>query len=334
MSLSYHLVVPDLFLPQQLAAAACDGLVIPALEKLLARAQPQSLPAATLEDWLCKSFGVAGQAIAPITLLADGMQPDTAYWLRADPVHIQMQRDQMILRPDVPVTADEAAQLCDSLNAHFAADGLRFISPHSQRWYLQLDAAPNIVTRPVAQAAGRNVHAHLPHGADALRWNGVFNEIQMLCHEHPVNQAREARGELSINSLWLWGGGHATTQLAQPYSRVDGDSPLAGAFAQAAGIPCATDNFTVAEGGGEVLLVWEGLRHALHQGDLTAWRDAVHRLEQSCAAPLWQALCSGRIARLTLDVPNAGGTHRFVLTRSAMWKVWRLPRSLMHYALV
>ena len=335
MPKNIHLLVPDLFLPQEVAGEACAGLALPALEWLLARAQPQPLAADTLEAWLCDMFGVSGQAIAPVTLLADGMLPGDACWLRADPVHVRMQREQMMLQADVVLNADEAAQLCASLNAHFAVDGLRFFAPHPQRWYLQLDSVPDMVTKPLAQAAGRNVHAHLPQGPDALRWHGMFNEIQMLFFEHAVNLAREARGELPINSVWLWGGGSAAGELRRQFTRVVGDSPLAAAFAQAADIPhaalpddlgrCSADNE------GNVLIVREGLRRALQQGDLTAWRDAVLRLEQNCVAPLRDALRAGRITRLTLDVPGAGVARRFVLTRGASWKLWRLSKPLARY---
>jgi len=330
-----QIVIPDLFLPQEVAAEACAGLKLPALEKLLARAQPAPLSAEPLEACLCGAFGVVDQAIAAVTLRADGMEPGAAYWLRADPVHLRLQRDQLILHPDVPVGADEAAQLCASLNAHFAGAGLRFSAPHPQRWYLQLDAAPDMTTHPLAQVAGRNVHAYLPQGPDALRWHGVFNEIQMLLFEHAVNQAREARGELPINSVWLWGGGRAAGQLLRPYTKLCGDSDLAGAFAQAAGIPCEPlpDDVTrcVEGNDGDVLIVWEGLRHALQHGDLHAWRDELQRIEQGCAAPLLDALHAGRIAQLTLDVLQAGASRRFMLTRGAAWKLWRRPKPLACY---
>ena len=330
-----HLLVPDLFLPQEVASEACAGLALPALEWLLARAQSHPLVENTLEAWLCDAFGVNNQAIAPITLLADGIQPGNSYWLRADPVHILMQREHMILQPDVVLDSDEATKLCASLNAHFADEGLRFFAPHPQRWYLQLDSIPDMTTRSLAQVAGRNLRAHLPQGADALRWHRVFNEIQMLFFEHAVNLAREARGEQLINSIWLWGGGNATQEMARKFTRVVGDSLLAAAFAQAADIP----HVALPEGlgqlskdnGGDVLIVYEGLRRALQQHDLTVWRDAVLGLERTCMAPLRDALRAGHIARLTLDVSGAGGARRFTLTRSASWKLWRLSKSLARY---
>ena len=338
MSARCHLVIPDLFLPREIAADTCTGLQLPALEKLLARARAEPLLADTLEAWLCTAFGVEGLSIAPVTLRADGMEPGGSYWLRADPVHLHIRQGKMVLQPDVLQDADEAAQLCASLNAHFAHEGLRFFAPCPQRWYLQLDAAPDMLARPLAQVAGRNIHAHLPQGPDALRWQGISNEIQMLFHEHAVNQAREARGELPVNSVWLWGGGRAAGQLLRPFAGLYGDSQLAIAFAQAAGIPCAAlpDNMRgcVGNASGDVLLVWEGLRRAIQHGDLNAWRISLRHFEQCCAAPLLAALRTGSIAQVTLDVPGNGVARRYVLTRGAAWKLWRGTKRLAHYALV
>jgi len=340
------IVILDLFLPQEVYADACAGLSVPALEKMLARGKSTLLASdvgsiGTLEELLCRTFGIARQLddpIAPITLMTDGMHPGSGYWLRADPVHLQLQRTQLLLHPDVSLNADEATQLCSSLNMHFADEGLRFFAPHPQRWYLQMENVSDIVTRPLSQVAGRNVQTYLPKGLNALRWHKICNEIQMLFFEHAVNQAREARGEFPINSIWLWGGGHAVEHLARPYTKVYGDSFLVGAFAQAAGVSykilpddltqCADDNED------DVLIVWEGLRRPFQQGDLQGWRDSVQCLEQSYIAPLWKALRNGRIKQLSLIVLNAGVAHRFVLTRSAVWKPWRLAKSLIRYALV
>jgi hypothetical protein len=333
-----HIVIPDLFLPQQLAAYASADLSLPALEKMLARAQEMPLPVDTLEQWLCDCFGVGGLAIAPLTLQADGMMPLDAYWLRADPVAISMQRNQMILQADTTLTANEAAQLCASLNAHFADEGLRFVSPHPQRWYLQLDKAPDMQTHPLSQVVGANVHAHLPYGADALHWHSVFNEIQMLFYEHAVNQAREQRGELPVNAVWLWGGGKAATNLRQPFALVAGDSELARAFAQAVGIPVLqpADPLLMSRAGqsGEMLLVWEGLRSALQSADIAKWRAAMYQFESCYAVPLLVALAAGLLEQITLDVLSEGASRRFVVTRASLWKLWRFPRPLLHYALV
>ncbi len=366
MSANIHLIIPDLFLPQQFAASACSGLSLPALEKLLARSRQEPMAAqphipqgdnptrgqcegaipqgdnVSLEARLCAHFGVLDESVAPITLQAEGMQAEGFYWLRADPVHLQLQRAQMNLHANAMLSVDEAAQLCDSLNQHFAGEHFKFFAPHPQRWYVRLGAAPDLVTHPLMQVAGKNIRPYMPSGADALDWSGVMNEVQMLLHDHAVNDAREARGEVAINSVWLWGGGFAQTlshrgAMSQPpFTRVVGDSLLPQAFAEYAGIPyfnLLDDEPWLADASGKILVVWEGQRLAIQQGNLQAWQNAVLNLEQLCAVPLLNALSSGKVAQMTIEVLHSSASHRFILSRGDLWKVWRMPTSLAHYAL-
>ena len=330
-----HIVIPDLFLPQQLAAYAAGDLRLPALEKMLARAQPSTLNIDTLEAWLCDTFSV--QAIAPLTLQADGVPPGDAYWLRADPVGISMQRDQMVLQGNLDISVAEAAQLCASLNTHFAVDGLRFMAPHPQRWYLQLAQQPDINTHPLSKVMGADMHAHLPFGADALHWHSVLNEIQMLFYEHAVNEARALSGKQVINAVWLWGGGKLQAALTKPFSITAGESELTLAFAQAAGIPFVSgiDAIPAAKWAaeGDLLLVYESLRVAMQKADIGHWRAALQLFETNYAAPLLTQLAAGQIKNITIDVLGENTSRRFVLTRAALRKFWLLPKPLLHYAL-
>jgi hypothetical protein len=339
-SMQINLVIPDLLLPREAAADGYAGLRLPTLEKMLARSVVSGLPVATLESWLCAAVGA--EAVAPVTLLAEGGRPGAAYWLRADPVHLMLRGSEVILHPVASLHAEEAGRICDSLNMHFADDGLHFIAPQPNQWYVRLAHAPMLATHPLAQVAGRDVRAYLPHGADALEWHRLLNEIQMLLTAHPVNDAREARGDWVVNSIWPWGGGQAPEKMAQPCARIHTDSPLAAAFAKAAGmtplsIPGAGAGWRTGERG-IVLIVWDGLRHALQHGDLGEWRDSLLRLESECLQPLLHDLRLGRIEKITLDVlpdqvqPGELGARRFILTRRGAWQIWRRPKRLGHYA--
>lgn len=330
-----HLAVPGLFLPRDAANEACAGLRLRALETFLARAHGEDLRIGSLEAWLCDAFGAGDGAVAPVTLRADGGQAGTAYWLRADPVHLVLRGSEVILRPLASLTADEAGQLCDTLNRHFARDKLHFLALHPQRWYLRLEQAPNIETHTLAQAAGRDIRNYLPHGPDALEWHRVLNEIQMLLHGHSVNEAREMRGEPVINSIWPWGGGYGRDRIAPPFSRVYSDSPLAAAFARAAGIgehalPGGEAQLDP-DGAGATLVVWDGLSRAVQHGDVEAWRDSLTALERSCMSPMLRALRQGKLERLTLDALQEGGSRRFTLTPRAVWRFWRARRRLSQY---
>ncbi len=324
-----HIVVPDLFLPQLLAKDVCAGLQLPVLEKILARSKMALLSTHSLEAWLCEAFNVPEAAIAPVTLLADGLPPEGGYWMRADPVHLRLERDQMILQTNVAPSKEEAMQLCGYLNAHFADADMRFFAPHPQRWYVRLVDDPQINTHSIYQVEGRNSRFYLPKGATALKWHGVLNEIQMLLYGHPVNQAIEERQALAINSIWLWGGGRKVA-LQQPFDLLYGDSELAKLFALAADIPCS-NTWTEAE---NALYVWEGASIALRRGDFHAWRESVENFEKNCLLPLLPYLQAGKLDRISVDVLQENNSQRFELTRSMLWKVWKRTHSLVGYSVV
>lgn len=338
-----HLVVCDLFLPADIAAEVCKDLRLPALERMLARGISASHSTGSgraegaLEDLLCGLFGVPVQGdapVAPISAAFDGLK--NGYWLRADPVHMRLQRDQLILLPEVEVGVDESARLCAALNEHFAGQGMEFSAPHPQRWYLRLDRLPDIETVPLSQAMGRNVRGLLPSGREAAHWHRVFNEIQMLLFAHPVNEAREARGALPVNSVWLWGGGGMNAAPQKIYDLVSSDELLPGMFAAAAGIPFTewAAQWSGTEGCDRQLLVWSGLRSALRSGDLDVWRTALLEFENGYVQPLWYALRAGEIGQLQVDILGGDRVRRLSLKRADTWAFWRRPRPFARYSMV
>jgi hypothetical protein len=335
-----RLVISDLFLPKDFAAEVCAGLNLSALEKLLGHGHSEIFEPMPLENLLCEMFGVpdTGDApIAPISAAFDGL--GAGCWLRVDPVHLRLQRDRMLLLSNSGISAAEAEQISASLNEHFAGQGMEFFAPHPQRWYVRLDTPPRIRTRTLSQVIGGDVRRVLPTGEDAPRWHQVFNEIQMLLFAHPLNEVREARGALTINSVWLWGNGHVALPLQKAYGKVSSDDVLVEMFAAAAGV-----SFSAWDGqwretennakGGEQLLVWTGLRSALQSGDLAAWRTALQDFETGYARPLLQALRGGKIARLQIDIGGSDSMRRVQLTRSDTWAFWRRAKHLEKYSAV
>ena len=100
-----ELIVPAL-LPEvsQGAADAFAGLRLPALELLLARSRRQTEPALSLEQWLAQAFGADEDDETPagaLTVDALGGETGGATWLRADPAHLKLNRDQLVLVPSI-----------------------------------------------------------------------------------------------------------------------------------------------------------------------------------------------------------------------------------------
>lgn len=339
-----HLLVPDLF--HAAGAGLYGGLALPALETLLARGRSSELPGASLERWLATTFRIAARPdlpLAALSLAGEGVDPGDSFWLRADPVHFSVQRDQLLLTDGAHalLAAGEAGELTGALNAHFAEDGLEFIAATPQRWYVRTRDEPRVRTTPTAEAVGRRIGALLPQGDDGPRWRRIVNEAQMLLHAHPCNEAREERGELPVNSIWPWGAGRLPEiPDAAPYGAVWSSHPLAAGIASVAGlasqqVPSSAARFleaaTGSTDGKPPLLVLDGLRAALAGGP-EGWRAALQEMEACWFAPLIDSLKGGTLSSLTLHALGSGHGRIVTATRFDQLKFWRAKRALSHYA--
>ncbi len=329
------LLVPDLFWPRDDGEAPYRELELPSATLLLARAHGRRFPALGLEAWLCQAFEVERQhdwPIAPLTLAFDGGDAADGYWMRADPVHLLAHRDRLtLLDPGVvKPLAEDAAELIALLNRHFAGDGLAFHAPHPARWYMRAPGTPRLATRELSQAAGRDVAGAMPTGEDSLRWRRVLTEIQMLFHEHAVNQRREARGELPINSVWLWGGGRRPDVPGQHFTHVAAANHLAQALAGRVGAEVATGMKLPADRSARVLAIAE--IPSARYGDDLPWRQGLAAVESTYFAPLVAGLRDGTVAEAAVIALHARACLRFEVRRADLLKFWRGRRPLHDYA--
>ena len=342
-----HLLLPDLFWPERDFPGIYGELETPALERLLAkgrsRVAAEPAEAGSSAAWLCGRFGVDKQGdwpAAPYCLLADGGEPGEHHWLRADPVHLKLEGNRLVLADSgmFRVSQLEAENLADSLNAHFSGDGLVFHPLRPDRWYLRVAQAPALETTALAEAAGRSVDDFLPRGSDAPSWRARLNEVQMLLHGHAVNERREAAGELPINSVWLWGGGKLPDAAPAPFNAVWSGDPFAAGLAQAARIAARALPEDAAEllrngaSTGVNLILLDELHAPAQYGDAHAWRAGLARLEREWFAPLLQALMQERIGMLTLHALGPAGARSVETTRGDLRRFWRRVKPLADYA--
>ena len=341
------LLLPDLFLPRAVHDDAYRDLQLPALERLLSRSDSTTLPGQGFEAWLCQAFGAAPQPdwpVAALTLLVDrGGDDDGGFWLRADPVHLRATRDRVLLSDAsvLSIRPEEADTLVAALNAYFADDTRQFFALHPQRWYLRLNAHPQIATRTLLEAIGKDIHPLLPAGPQALYWHRMANEIQMLLHAHAVNEARAERGDPIINSVWLWGGGHLPSISTGGFHGLWSKDALALGLARNAGLPAAPngdapgpwlESVTRAARGGHHLVVLDQLMLPARHGDLPMWREHLARLEQEWFAPLLRAVRDRRVTRLNIAAIGPDRDVRFEVTPVALLRVWRAGAPLAAHA--
>jgi len=332
-----HLLVSDLFWPASAGNEPYSGLALPALETLLARGRRLKTPGASLERALSAQYHLPDALpLAPISLRGDGGEPGADWWVRADPVHLKVHRDQLVLADAsrLAVTPEEARDCVAALNSHFASDEITFVAPHPDRWYARTANEPRLRTTPTSEAAGRGVGTLLPQGDDGARWRRVINEAQMLLHEHPCNQAREQADRHAINSIWVWGPGRGQ-EIAASFDAVWADDPVATGLAAASGsaarpLPVSGSSLLESRRAGRHLVVVK--QPVTAYGDLAVWRHAVEHLEHSWAAALVAGLRDGAIDTLTLQGLGPDYGYTSVLTRRDRLRVWRTRRPLGAYA--
>lgn len=197
----------------------------PAFARLSHYAGAPTIDDAGLTMLTCATLGLDRDApVAAFMAAGAGLDASTRYWLKADPVTLVPSRSSVSLAGRVSdLASDEAEELLTALNAHFHDDGLVFVAPRPDTWLAHIDAAPTLVTTPLARAQRGELARELPRGDDGARWRRWQDEIQMLLHGHPVNSAREARGVAPVNAVWFWGGGRLDD--AKPAPALDVDAP-------------------------------------------------------------------------------------------------------------
>lgn len=308
------LLIPDL------VRRAAGAPRLPALETLLTHADVRPVPEGGVDGLLAEIFKLprTSLAVAPFTHLADMGQADDHFWLRADPVHLAADRDQLVMLAlaTLDVRAGEAQVLADTFNRMYADDGFRLETSSPSRWYLRLPKDLTCVTHDPVYVAGGPVFDFMPSGPDAQILKQLMNEMQMLFHEHPVNQAREAAGQPLINTAWLWGGGRLPGIKAQGPQQIVTNMPLVRGLALFAGSMCS-------QWPAVPDVVWSGQSALLalnveHDREMTA-------IDTRVAQPLVEALRDDRVQ--VLDI-HPGGDRVYHLTRSMLRRFWRRRRPL------
>jgi hypothetical protein len=212
------------------------------------------------------------------------------------------------------------------LNEHFAQDGLVFYIGKSGAWYLRTDKAAQITTTLPSIAMDKNVHHFMPQGPDSAKWKAILNEVQMLLHEHPANEEREASAEVAVNSVWLSGGGVMPIFKGLQHD-VDlhdvnltvADDVLNQGLAKLANIdnqslPASLD-----------ALFKKNVQHVRLQLSQTS------HLDTTWFEPLFAALKNKQIEQLTLNLGFYEKTLVVVIKPLDIYKFWRKPQAVMHY---
>lgn len=152
----------------------------------------------------------------------------SAWIAAADPVHLEPELDRLrlhsLMPDDLPVP--ELRRIVDHLQVTLGGAGGTGFVRIGRYCYLTADAPLATSTHATQQVDQRIPTKYLPGGAGRAGHRRLLSEIEMALHEHPVNAERESEGRPVINSLWIWGGGHAPQPVDGALPPLYADDPL------------------------------------------------------------------------------------------------------------
>ena len=203
------------------------------------------------------------------------------------PCHWQVGMDQVVMLPPeaLALGVEESRQLLQAMQPYMAEDGLQLQWHGALRWLARGDALTGIATASLSRVSGTNIRPWITDGSLPAPLQRLQSEMQMLLYNHPVNDARVARGQLTVNAFWLHGAGQPPRAPEQPEVR------------------CILD-----------------LESSAQQGDASAWRSTWQKIDRELLAPLTRTdtamtltLCSETAAQTWRSVPQAW--HQRLLRR-------------------
>lgn len=289
-----------------------DAARSPLLERMLARAGMRRAET----DWRQRAYRLVAAEPAPMpgigaAALCGEIGPIGAGAVfLASPVHCEAGMVSVRLPVDgmISLSSAEAGQLAREFNRDFADAKQRLVATPSARLFCVFADTTTAFTHDPLAVCGRDIGGFQPSGSDGSRLRRLMSEIEMWLHGHVLNHARNARGDVPITGLWLWGGGQALSALPALDGWTAGSDPLFGAWPARTGIP--------AQGRNGVVVLNDPPGSA-------AWQ----RTEQAWLTPALAALRAGRIRQLELSI----GAQGFMLRRGWSLRAWRREQSWWEY---
>ncbi len=294
-----HLLIPFASALSDAASHVLRDLALPNLSALLARltltqrddadvytlSPPHERALAAAAGWQgadgCLPF--AAQAAA-----RDGIAVGDLAWGLVTPSHWHVGRDHVTLADPAALNLTEAESRAafEAVRELFESEGFRFAWGAPSRWYAAHESLVDLPCASLDRVIGRNVELWM-RGSDARSTPAKLvrrlqSELQLLLYPHALNDEREQRGALTLNSFWLSGCGRAQPEEGGP-PRVD-----------------------------------DSLRAPLLAEDWAAWADAWRALDAGPIAELLTASRAGDSVALTLCGDRSA--HRFETAPRSLWQ--------------
>jgi len=130
-------------------------------------------------------------------------------WAWITPCHWRIHADHVEMQDPaaLALTTEESATLMDAMRGYFAEDGISLHALRPDTWLAEGAVLKDLPTTSLGRARGARVDRWMPRQPQAKPLRRLQNEMQMLLYTHPLNDARQAARQTTINSFWVSGTG-------------------------------------------------------------------------------------------------------------------------------
>lgn len=294
-----HLLIPFASALSEAASHVLNDLQLPNLARLLARLTPAAADSGDEyslspphERALASAWGWRGAdgalPFAAHAAALDGVVVGEQAWGLVTPAHWHVGRDHVTLADPEALQLGEAESRAafEAVRELFESEAFTLVWGAPSRWYVAHESLAGLPCASLDRVIGRNVDLWIRHGAafqsQARLVRRLQSEVQLLLYPHALNEVREQRDALTLNSFWLSGCGRAQAVPAND------------------------------------VVVNDSLRAPLLAQDWVTWADAWRALDSGALATLLADAQAGRTARLTLCGERTA--QRFAHTERSLWQ--------------
>ncbi len=284
-----HLIIPYAASHHLNGPEAWTGLPLPNLQTLLSLLQRQKV----LQDTEPTPLHLPHERLQAQTLgwPSDAQALPWAAWHRAQqgqpndhaqawmtPCHWQVGMDQVVMADPahLHLSDEESQQLLQAMQPFLQEDGLQVTWHSALMWHAQGPLLAELACASLDRVIGENVKAWMPDSPAARPLQRLQSEMQMLLYNHPVNNARDARRQITVNAFWLHGAGSLPADM-----------------------PASVPSLSVSD----------GLRQSALRGDVQTWRQAWQQIDATALANLLAHLKATGQATLSLCSEHAAHTY-------------------------
>ncbi len=226
-----HLLIPFATALSEASTHVLRDLHLPNLASLLARLTPA--PPDTGDEYslsppheraLAAAWGWRGEdgalPFAARAAASDGVDVGELAWGLVTPAHWHVGRDHVTLADPaaLQLTEAESRVAFEAVRDLFESEGFTLRWGAASRWYAAHETLAALPCAALDRVIGRNVDLWIRSGIafqrQARLMRRLQSEVQLLLYPHALNDEREQRGTLTLNSFWLSGCGQAQAMQA------------------------------------------------------------------------------------------------------------------------